>query len=222
MLLTRLVGATVLSLAAAGYGVGQNRWVNLTSLPSPRQEHVTLAVDNNTIAVVGGVERIGNDTIQASIISTDLVQLYDISSESWRTIAPLPIKVNHPNAAALNGRIYLLGGLVDTQEPPRAEADWIATGKSYVYDLASDAWSELPSMPNGTERGSAVLGIYGEMIYVAGGMTVLNLDYQDAITTVTAFNTTSLEWQRVPSAAANIPEGRQHAAGTIVGDMFYV
>ncbi|KAK7188762.1 hypothetical protein DPSP01_005664 [Paraphaeosphaeria sporulosa] len=202
--------------------VDGNRWVNLTSLPSPRQEHATVAVNNNTIAVLGGVERIGNDSVQVRVFSTDLVELYDIPSDTWRTAAPLPIKLNHPNAAVVNERIYLLGGLVDTQSPPTAEADWIATGKSYVYDLIANAWTEVASMPPGTERGSAVVGVHGDMIYVAGGMTVLNFVVQDASSTVTAFNTTSLQWQRVPSVAANMPEGRQHAAGAVVEDTLYV
>jgi N-acetylneuraminic acid mutarotase len=132
------------------------------------------------------------------------------------------MKINHPNAAAINGSIYLLGGLVDSQDPPVPDADWIATGKSFVYDPSANTWTEIASMPNGTERGSAVLGVHGEMIYVAGGMTVLNPSYQDASTTVTAFNTTSLQWQRVPSIAANIPEGRQHATGTVIRDTLYV
>jgi N-acetylneuraminic acid mutarotase len=37
-----------------------------------------------------------------------------------------------------------------------------------------------------------------------------------------AFNTTSGAWQRLPPAAADIPEGRQHGFGSIVGDTFYV
>lgn len=150
------------------------------------------------------------------------MELYDIPSDTWRTAAPLPIKINHPNAAVVNGSIYLLGGLIDAQDPPVSEADWIATGKSYVYDVDANVWTEVAPMPPGTERGSAVVGTHGEMIYVAGGMTVLNLHNQDASTTVTAFNTTSLQWQRVPSIAANIPEGRQHAAGTVVEDTLYV
>lgn len=161
-------------------------------------------------------------SVQVKVVSTNLVNLYDIPSDTWRAIAPLPIAVNHPNAAAVNGRIYLLGGLVDTEEPPIAEADWITTGKSYVYDPDANVWTEVASMPNGTERGSSVVGVHGEMIYLAGGMTVLNRDYQDASTTVTAFNTTSLQWQRVPSIAANLPEGRQHAAGTVFRDTLYV
>ncbi|KAF1974426.1 galactose oxidase, partial [Bimuria novae-zelandiae CBS 107.79] len=200
-------------------------WVNLTSLSTPRQEHATVAVDNNTIAVVGGVERIGNDSVQLNVLTTNLIEPYGILSNTWRTAAPLPIAVNHPNAAATNGHIYLLGGLVNAQEPPISEADWIATGNSYDYDPTADSWTSLPSlpsMPNGTERGSAVVGVRGEMIYVAGGMTVLNFNGQDAVTSVIAFNTTSVKWQRVPLVAANLPEGRQHAAGGVVGDTLYV
>ncbi|WAO92052.1 Hypothetical protein NCS54_00954400 [Fusarium falciforme] len=39
---------------------------------------------------------------------------------------------------------------------------------------------------------------------------------------VTAFNTTSGKWQRLGDVAANIPEGRQHAAGAIVDNTLYV
>lgn len=57
-----LVGiSTLVFTATASQDVGGNRWVNLTALPSPRQEHITVAVDNSTIAVLGGVERIGNN-----------------------------------------------------------------------------------------------------------------------------------------------------------------
>ena len=77
-------------------------------------------------------------------------------------------------------------------------------------------------MPPGTERGSAVAAAYGDLIYVAGGMTYLSAAGQDAVTSVIAFNTTSETWQRVPSVAANIPEGRQHAAGGVVNHTLYV
>ena len=58
LLLTKGVAAAAVPQSSES---GGNRWVNLTSLPSPRQEHITVAVDNNTIAVVGGVKPLGND-----------------------------------------------------------------------------------------------------------------------------------------------------------------
>ncbi|GAQ42248.1 galactose oxidase [Aspergillus tubingensis] len=37
-----------------------------------------------------------------------------------------------------------------------------------------------------------------------------------------SFNTTSGLWQRLESAAAELPESRQHATGAVIGDTFYV
>ncbi|KAI9689625.1 MAG: hypothetical protein M1820_010146 [Bogoriella megaspora] len=203
-------------ISAASTNCTPNTWTNLTSIPSPRQEHSTVALNDSTIAIVGGIQFLDNN-----FVTTDLVQFYDIPSDTWRTVAPTPYKVNHPNVVAVGEKIYLLGGLIDGPAPS-GSINWVASGESHVYDPASNAWTQLASMPNGTERGSAVTGVHGDIIYLAGGMTVLQNTYQDSVTVVTAFNTTSGQWQRLPAAAANIPEGRQHAVGSVIGDTFYV
>ena len=194
-----------------------NTWLNLAPIPTPRQEHSTIAINDTTIAVVGGIIPIGDifDT-------TDVMQFYDIPSNTWRNMAPTPYKVNHPNVAVVNGKLYLLGGLTNGPEIPSASINWVASADCYVYDPAVDVWRGLEPMPNGTERGSAYMGVHGEMVYLAGGMTVLQPTYQDSLTMVTAFNTTSGKWQRLPPAAADIPEGRQHGVSSIVRDTFYV
>jgi N-acetylneuraminic acid mutarotase len=151
-----------------------------------------------------------------------LVQLYDIPTNTWRNSSKAPFKVNHPNAAVVNGKLYLLGGLVDGPLIPGEMINWVASAECHAYDHVAGTWTKLESMPPGTERGSANIAVFGDMIYLAGGMTVLQVSYQDAVTTVTAFNTTSGKWQRLPPAAANIPEGRQHGVGAIVGRQFYV
>jgi N-acetylneuraminic acid mutarotase len=218
----------LLSLLGSANAAPQNsrepeqQWTELARLPRPRQEHSTVAIDENTIAVVGGVYPIYEGDLITGLETTDQVELYDIAGNTWRTVAPAPYRVNHPNVVVVDGRIYLLGGLVDAQVPPGPLIDWVASGESHVYDPATDAWTQLESMPSGTERGSAVMGVHGEMIYVAGGMTMLDTEYQDAVSTVTAFNTSSGEWQRLPATAANIPEGRQHGVGAVVGDTFFV
>ncbi|KAF2462602.1 galactose oxidase [Lindgomyces ingoldianus] len=197
-------------------------WVNLAKLPHHRQEHGTVPIDDNTIALIGGVFRLGDGDVQEGLLTTDVVEVYDIPSDTWKTKAPTPYKVNHPNVATVNGKIYLLGGLVDAQDPPLPYPDWIPSGECHVYDTVKDVWSPLEPMEKGTERGSAILGVHGEMIYVAGGMTFLIPDDQDSLTTVTAFNTTSGKWQKLPDIASNIPEGRQHGVGAVVGHNFYV
>ncbi|KAG6357601.1 hypothetical protein INS49_013478 [Diaporthe citri] len=193
------------------------QWIDLASIPSPRQEHGVTAIENTTIAIVGGDVPVGNVSE-----TTDLIQLYDIASNTWTTGSPIPYKVNHPNVVGVGQKLYLLGGLASGSLSPGLTLNLVASGDSYVYDASTDVWTDLPPMPNGTERGSAIVGVHDGIIYLAGGMTVLQSGYQDAVNSVISFNTTSNEWQRLPAPAAELPESRQHAAGSVVGDAFYV
>ncbi|PYH96443.1 galactose oxidase [Aspergillus ellipticus CBS 707.79] len=218
----RSTGLAILSLlslatAAAPPTCTPGEWVDLASIPQPRQEHGTTAIGNTTIAILGGIIPTGNSTS-----TTDLLQLYTIASDTWHTVSPAPYKVNHPNIAAVDNKLYLIGGLIEGPLLPGLTMNWIASGASHVYDIAADSWSELPSVPVGMERGSSVVGVHDEMIYLAGGMTVLQTGYQDAVDTVIAFNTTSGAWSRLVAEAAELPESRQHAAGSVIGDSFYV
>jgi N-acetylneuraminic acid mutarotase len=174
-------------------------------------------IDELTIAAVGGTAKNG-DTVR----TIDLVQLYDIASNKWKTVAPLPIKINHPNVAAVGNKLYVLGGLVDGPVTSDGSINWQASGDTFQYDVTADRWSQLPTMPPGTERGSAVTVAYGDSIYLAGGMTILAQTGQDAVDSVISFNTTSNTWQRLPAGAAELPESRQHTAGGIVGSTFLV
>ena len=200
----------------------QYHWQNLTSLPRFRQEHSAATLDDNTIALVGGVTRVGDLDVQEGLETIDWVELYDISSDSWHEVAPTPFKVNHPNVAVVDGKLFLLGGLIEAQDPPTPYPDWVASGESHVYNPATNQWTQLAPMPAGTERGSAILGVYGKMIYVAGGMTYLRPGEQDAVSLVSAFDTRTGKWKTLPSPAANIPEGRQHGVGAVQGNTFYV
>lgn len=65
------------------------------------------------------------------------------------------------------------------------------------------------------------MGVHHELVYVAGGMTILDGAYQDAVTSHSIQHHV-WKWQRLVNVAANIPEGRQHAAGAIVDDTLYV
>ena len=198
---TSIIGLAVLgSVDVVTAACTSGTWVNLTSIPNTRQEHGTVALNDTTIGVVGGL--VDGDT-------SDLFQLYDIASGTWSNATAAPYPVNHPNVAAIGSTMYLLGGLTDGAVASAGSINWVAAKESYSYDLATDSWTELAPMPNGTEKGSAVTGVYGDIIYLAGGMTTLATG-QDAVDSVITYNTTSDEWVRLDAGAAEIPESRQH------------
>lgn len=188
------------------------KWETLQPLVGgQRQEHTAVALDGK-IYVIAGIEP---DASQPTGVSTiNSVEVYDVQEDSWSYAAPLPIPMNHANAAAVNGKIYVLGGL-------SGGAVFRGLPNSYVYDPATDGWAELPPMPAGTERGGSILGVTGDTIIVAGGIRLLELTpdgLQETVDIVSSFNTKTRKWATLPS----LPEGREHAGGGVVGHHFYV
>ncbi|KXX74885.1 Influenza virus NS1A-binding protein [Madurella mycetomatis] len=204
---------------------GRGTWQTLAPIADyPRQEHVTLALSETSIGVLCGIVPRGNST--GPFETTDLFQIYDIPTDTWRTAAPAPVPLNHPNAAVLNGTLYLLGGLTDQ----RTASAWQATPQSYFYDPAADAWTPLPDIPSDTDtpRGSAAMAVDAErgLIYLAGGLTRLPLDTggtdQETVDDVSVFDVRRRQWGRLPRAARRMPARRDHAGAAVVDGVLYV
>ena len=186
-------------------------WTEKAPIPlSARQEHTTVAVSSTTLAILGGIDESGRNT-------TDMMQLYDIPSNKWISAAPLPRPLNHVNAAAVDGKIYLLGGLADN-----GDGAWRAAPECWVYDPKTNSWETLPPMPPGTARGSSAIGVFRNRIWLAGGMTILSLTgtfEQGSVDTVSVFDTISRKWTVLQTG---IPAPRDHVGGAVVGSTFYV
>jgi N-acetylneuraminic acid mutarotase len=172
----------------------------------------------STIAIVGGIIPDANG--DGSFETTTLVQIYNATSQTWTRAADLPVALNHPNVAAINGKIYVLGGLT-----PAEEGVWRATGSSWEYTPDSDKWRALPSAPEGYEAGSAAMGVHGQTIILAGGMRLLSHvreGVQDTVDFVHAFDLSKGVWKRVPPRARTLPEGRDHAGAAVVNGTMYI
>lgn len=180
-------------------------WHTLARVPvGPIHEHSTVALPGGRLATIGGVLQ------SARVIDT--VAIYHVANNSWTSAAPLPITINHANAADVDGVLYVLGGMTG--------ANWAGTGQSWWYDEAANKWVALPSMPaSETLRGSAAVGVYNGTVWLASGKTRSG---GDSVTAVSAFDTRAKKWRTdVPAAARNIPEGRDHGGGAVVGSKFY-
>ena len=190
-------------------------WRDLAPIAlTPRQEHVTVPLPPSSLAILGGIVPAGE-----IFNTTDIVQIYDIQKDAWRSAAPMPVPLNHANAASLDGKIYLLGGLAVAPD-----GAWRAIPDSWVYDVASSTWQAIEPMPSNEARGSAAVGVYNKTIFLAGGMTVLSVisGEQASVDIVSAFDTVSGRWLALPAAATKIPGARDHAGGAVVGDSFFV
>jgi probable HAF family extracellular repeat protein len=122
---------------------------------------------------------------------TNAVERYDANSNSWTTLAPMPVtRVNATATYDGLGHILVIGGV----DP----ATTLPTTTVYSYDIASDAWSQLGNAPSSTISANAghvaALGADG-MVYLIGGLSAA----QGAGTEVYMFEPALLEWFTGPS-----------------------
>ncbi|OJD19477.1 hypothetical protein AJ78_00545 [Emergomyces pasteurianus Ep9510] len=183
-------------------------WGSLAPLPLALGAHTTVLLSPTQLATVGGGLAGGG--------TTDALLIYDIPNDMWSFGSPLPMALNHPNAASINGKIYLLGGLLGTAIQGRN-----AIAECWVYDLHRDEWTALEPMPPGEARGSAAVGVNSDsgIIYLAGGVRGANRETLDI---VSAYDTVIGEWITPPPRARRMPAPRDHAGAATVGSELYV
>jgi N-acetylneuraminic acid mutarotase len=121
--------------------------------------------------------------------------------------------LNAPAAVFLNGRIYVIGGFEGLGNRP--------TDKMWIYNLASRAWTEGPSLP--APRGGHAAVVLGGKIHVLGGG-----NSQSTIADHTVFDPQTNKWSELKrlrrakgSVAAAVFGGRLVAVGGRSGPFDY-
>ncbi len=100
----------------------------------------------------------GGQTPEGSLRTAMMITVDASGKCTVSPLAPLPVAVDNAYAASDGMTVYVAGGNNDGK-PSR---------KVWAYDVASDAWSELPDMP-GNPRVQPVAAVSGEKLYVWGG-----------------------------------------------------
>jgi N-acetylneuraminic acid mutarotase len=129
---------------------------------------------------------------------------YDPVTNTWEQVEPLPTKLDHIQGVKLGGKIYYIGGLAAWPRPD--------VGTVYVYDPATDTFSEGAPMPEGRSRGAGGVAVHNGKIYYAGGLhdgrAVPWFDVYDPATEI---------WTQLP----NMPRVRDHFHAAVVDGKFY-
>jgi N-acetylneuraminic acid mutarotase len=173
-------GATLAT--AEVYDTAADTWARGPDLP--------VAVNHAMAATLDGVLYVagGNDGRAPS------TQLARLEGERWQALAPLPQGRSAGGLVALDGRLYLVGGVVEGG----------LAGDTHVYDPAADRWAAAPGLPTPREHlGAAASG--GRVVVVGGRVAGRgNLDAAEA------FDPGSGRWSALPP----LPTARGGLAAT--------
>ena len=139
------------------YDPGPDKWTKKKTIPVP-VHHQAQATYNGKLYIFGGCVR----AISGEGGTTNTWE-FDPVADSYKALAPLPVKRCSEQAEEVGGKIYVIGGL----EPMENGAGTRVTGRNEMYDPATNTWTERSSMP--TARNHAFSGVVNGKIYVIGG-----------------------------------------------------
>lgn len=108
--------------------------------------------------------------------------------------APMPTKRTEVAAAALDGKIYVVGGF---EKPSLGNVMNFAITRSVeVYDPATDRWTAKSPMPAGLHH--VGIGVVGGRLYVIGGYSKSGLSVWNPVATVYAYDPAADSWTERP------------------------
>jgi N-acetylneuraminic acid mutarotase len=176
-----------------GGGSGDT-WAPLPNVSTGAIQETAVVAVGTDVYVIGGFMGV---TPQTQVLVFDTVQ------SSWRAVRPLPVEMHHANAAVVDGKIYVLGGM------QLVGFNFVAIGNTYEYDPARDEWTAKAAMPAGAERGSAFVGVVDGKVYLAGGLVG-----GTAVDLVSSYDPVGDEWTH---PLAPLPVARDHGVGAAIG-----
>ncbi len=170
------------------YAVATDTWATLSLMPTARAG-LGAAVKGDAIFAIGG--RTSGSPCSGGALNN--VERYDIASDTWTAVTPLPSALSDVAAIEHGGRIFVFGGCTNT-------GTLVSTVS--IYDPMTDSWS--PGAPMPRDRAALYqVGKKGNQIYVMGGVTTTVLDRA----TVDVYDVTTDSWTTLP-ASANMPDPR--------------
>jgi N-acetylneuraminic acid mutarotase len=198
------------------YDPAADSWKSLAPLPGKRGSTVAVEVGGK-IYVIGGATTVQGSkdpffTFFGPCRDLSTNEVYDPATNRWESRTPMAVPRNHAFAAAVNGKIYVIGG--------RTGHGFIlsATNTDVVeeYNPVADMWSGLKErMP--TPRSGGGWGTDGRRIYVAGG-EVTTRELVGVFRGVEAYEPATNSWTTLPS----MPMPRHGVASAVIGNRFHL
>ncbi len=202
---------TIVLVAAAAAATHPGTWTAREDLPEDLYFAATAEV-NGIIYAIGGSPGAGVvDTVYAydpQIGSASKDVNSPLSFDVWSTRAPMPTPRAMTGAAVINGKIYVIGGAIDS-------SDFAATAAVEVYDPATDLWEGLTDMP--VALWSPAAAAVDGKIYVIGGGAGDALGESSVFASVHVYDPASDSWD----TATDMPTARAILGASVVDNLIY-
>src|SRR5215470_200944 len=150
------------------YDPASNKWTQKKPMQLP-SHHVAFASLNDKIYAFGGFNL--PDSGPPAWRPLDNAWEYDPAADTWKALPPMPTKRGAAGAAAVNGKIYVVGG---ANSLPGVSEDGIHPARPHnvlatveEYDPASNSWRDR--RPLLVARNHHALAASGDKIYAIGG-----------------------------------------------------
>ncbi len=128
-------------------------WKSVSPLPVPLHGSSAIGDGNGHIFVFGGSTTLNDSGIQGTTYK------YDIATDKWSTVAPMPTATRDSAAVIDNaGNIYVLGGMTKNG----------ATAKVQKYNPSTNAWTDETPLPQAVYSHAAVLDSQSQILVVGG------------------------------------------------------
>jgi len=198
------------------YDPAADSWKSLAPLPTKRGAAVAVEVGGK-IYVIGGATTVADSkdpyfTFFGPSLVLTTNEVFNPATNKWESRRPMSVARNHAYAAAVNGKIYVIGG--------RTGHAFIlsATNTDVVeeYSPVSDMWS-APKERMPTPRSGGAWGTDGRRIYVAGG-EVTTKELVGAFRAVEAYDPATNSWISLPP----MPMPRHGIAGAVIGNELHL
>ena len=139
--------------------------------------------DGKNLFAMGGIA-------QGSTVNTAF--RYDSASGAWVSLAAMPLAVSGTEAALLNGKIYVPGGVLESS---------LVITNLQLYDIASNSWSQKLEAPIAAQWFALATDADNGMIYRIGGS---RRNVTAPISDLLMYDTKANSWEQLPE----MPEPR--------------
>ncbi|HEX7024073.1 MAG TPA: kelch repeat-containing protein [Gemmatimonadales bacterium] len=184
------------------YDPGADRWSPGPRLPAPRGGGALVEMDGK-LHYFGGYLPDRNTNSE----SHWLLDLADSATGglTWTPAAPLPKPRGHLSGAAVDGKIYAIGGC-DHHDPAPLDVPWV-----HRYDPATDTWTEVAPLPTPRSHFEPSTLVRNGRIVILGGRS--RPTGRESVDDVTEYAPAADRWLALPP----LPEPRHSPFAALVG-----